>query len=241
MGQPIDRICPICGKRYQADSTKLKQNRQTTCSRKCSYAFRAQNQSHAVECICQRCKKPFTTTPYRVEHGRGKYCSRECQYPPLVKTCPICKKDFRTPPSEDSTFCSLTCANLAPSRAENARRTAIKQWENPETRRRTLEGIKRRSQSEEWKSAPHFQKGERHPRYKRERRARQRLMSRYRYKVWRQTIFERCHFTCQGCGRRGVYLNAHHIKSWAEYPDQRYNLDNGIALCVQCHKKEHTK
>lgn len=33
--------------------------------------------------------------------------------------------------------------------------------------------------------------------------------------------------------------NAHHIKEWAKFPNERYNLGNGLTLCVDCHHKEH--
>ena len=56
------------------------------------------------------------------------------------------------------------------------------------------------------------------------------------YKGWRIAIFERDEYTCQVCGEFGCYLNAHHIKSFAEYPRLRLDLDNGIALCGDCHE-----
>jgi hypothetical protein len=58
----------------------------------------------------------------------------------------------------------------------------------------------------------------------------------YEYKKWRMSVFERDNFSCQFCGIRGVYITAHHIKSWAKYPELRLIIANGITLCEECHK-----
>ena len=54
-------------------------------------------------------------------------------------------------------------------------------------------------------------------------------------------VFERDNFKCQVCGKVGGELNAHHIKEFSEYPELRFEVDNGITLCVNCHKKIHGK
>ncbi len=53
---------------------------------------------------------------------------------------------------------------------------------------------------------------------------------------WRSDVFKRDNWTCQTCGIRGVYLEAHHIKSWAKYTESRYELENGVSLCKKCHE-----
>lgn len=59
-------------------------------------------------------------------------------------------------------------------------------------------------------------------------------------RIWREKIFERDNYTCVWCGIRGVYLNADHIKSFAHYPELRFELSNGRTLCEPCHHKTPT-
>ena len=57
------------------------------------------------------------------------------------------------------------------------------------------------------------------------------------YKNWRKSVYSRDHFKCRWphCNIK-KRLNAHHIKTWANYPGLRYIVDNGITLCYYHHK-----
>lgn len=67
----------------------------------------------------------------------------------------------------------------------------------------------------------------------------QRARNSREYREWRMAVFARDNFTCLCCGKRGGRLNAHHIATWADNPDKRYDLDNGITLCAKCHRLMH--
>jgi hypothetical protein len=63
------------------------------------------------------------------------------------------------------------------------------------------------------------------------------------YSVWRTAVFERDGYACTECGATSrkehgcVPLQAHHIKSFSEHPEIRFDVDNGQTLCLDCHKK----
>ena len=59
------------------------------------------------------------------------------------------------------------------------------------------------------------------------------------YKTWRKSVFKRDNYTCQNCNTRGEKINAHHIIRFADEERLRYELSNGITLCIKCHKKAH--
>ena len=62
-----------------------------------------------------------------------------------------------------------------------------------------------------------------------------------RYFEWKSKVFERDNWTCQTCSKRGCYLEPHHIKGWAKYPQSRYDVENGVALCLGCHRLTRKK
>lgn len=61
-----------------------------------------------------------------------------------------------------------------------------------------------------------------------------------KYKRWRFDVFARDGFACTHCGdKRGGNLHAHHVKGFADYPELRFSVPNGLTLCMTCHKALH--
>jgi len=56
------------------------------------------------------------------------------------------------------------------------------------------------------------------------------------YKDWRKRVYKRDGFKCQmpRCNSKHR-LQAHHIKKWSTAAALRYEIDNGITLCRNCH------
>lgn len=59
-------------------------------------------------------------------------------------------------------------------------------------------------------------------------------------KEWREAVFRRDSYSCQGCGDNcGGNLVAHHILPFARNPETRYLVVNGQTLCEGCHVRLH--
>ena len=76
--------------------------------------------------------------------------------------------------------------------------------------------------------------------------------SELRYRTWRKNVFElnkakkglRRYYVCEKCNKRRKttrVLHAHHIKSWDKFPNDRYDRNNGVVLCIKCHNAFHRK
>lgn len=56
------------------------------------------------------------------------------------------------------------------------------------------------------------------------------------YKQWRKQVYQRDHHKCRWphCNTKKK-LNAHHIKTWSNFPGLRFDVNNGITLCKYHH------
>ena len=69
-----------------------------------------------------------------------------------------------------------------------------------------------------------------------------------RHKRWRELVLRRAGYLCEECKRYGRRLPngepvpavvAHHKLHADKYPELRYMVGNGRALCETCHNKAH--
>jgi hypothetical protein len=56
--------------------------------------------------------------------------------------------------------------------------------------------------------------------------------------IWRKEVFQRDDYTCIVCGRRGCSLEAHHLNGYHWAIDERFDVDNGVTLCFNCHSQK---
>ena len=151
----------------------------------------------------------------------------------VILTCGVCKKDFETHKYRENTakYCSKLC------------------WEN----RGILEKPKCKECGKEIITNRHnrifcsrecsfkFKVGINATRYKDGKSLlRQRGRDSNELSRWRIGVFKRDNYSCKHCGCKKE-LQAHHIKSYADYELLRFDINNGITLCIDCHGKVHNK
>jgi hypothetical protein len=56
----------------------------------------------------------------------------------------------------------------------------------------------------------------------------------YHHSLWGKEILARDGYRCMVCGETGKVV-PHHILPWGKYADLRFDLNNGITLCKECH------
>jgi len=64
------------------------------------------------------------------------------------------------------------------------------------------------------------------------------------FRIWRELVFERDDWTCQKClissgSGKAVDLNPHHIQNFSNNDKLRFDTNNGMTLCRDCHYKFH--
>ena len=82
-------------------------------------------------------------------------------------------------------------------------------------------------------------KGENHPNWDSTISDKDRVYKRgYKFIVWSKAIKDVANYKCDICNDGG-YLESHHLESYAVKKELRYDLDNGVCLCRECHYNFH--
>ena len=69
---------------------------------------------------------------------------------------------------------------------------------------------------------------------------RRKLESQTIYQDWRISVYKRDKYRCVVCGSTEK-ICAHHIKTFADYPELRSVVSNGITLCQKHHLETYGK
>jgi endogenous inhibitor of DNA gyrase (YacG/DUF329 family) len=236
------------------------------CSKKCYHSYpkpkgKDSKKYSKIEIKCHHCNKLYDEFPNKIKRFKLHFCTKDCynKYQTnkeknntkfIIKNCAICNNEirrteahFKNRPAKNY-YCSTKCKdiNLKKNRGGFSPFTKKCFYCNNDF---TIESKNKRTVkycSRECMKLG-FPKGENHNNFKKE------LSRDYRSKhrlfpevqIWRKTIFKRDQYTCQICNKIGDRLNAHHFENYSSNKDKRFNIDNGITLCIKCHKSFHSE
>lgn len=238
----IEVTCPFCSVQFLVAHHRFKHGRGKYCSTLCKDSYKKKQYKVEKECII--CKKVFSGTIGKL--AKRIYCSQTCfQKDESVgqKISHSLKNSEVFQSGQKERIVKHTILMRSEKYKENAKNKLILRLSNRESPEYKLwyKSIQERSKSEKWKNSPHFRKGKDNPKYKGLRSERMQEMGTYKYKTWRMSVFRRDNCRCLECDSTGKNLQAHHIKEWAAYPNNRYDIDNGKTLCQPCHIAHHKK
>jgi hypothetical protein len=143
----------------------------------------------------------------------------------MKKVCNYCKKEFNG--RKENKYCSRICRNKG--------RTVTEETRNKfsvfhSTRRRNPRSVETKQ-----KISMAFTKDKEFIGFRKN--ELERLRRSEEYEKWRVSVYERDSYSCVLCHKIGGYLEAHHIKSFAKFPEVRFDINNGITVCKYCHSK----
>ena len=201
---------------------------------------------------CNKCGEVLFRNEFYKDNkpsGLRSHCKR-CVKNRHTFTCEICGKEFNTD-NKKQKCCSVECKGRLRSLnlvgENNPKYNSIKTscdycGKEVEINKYRYNNHKNHFCSRECKDKWNSEniKGKNHPSYNPNLTDEERDRNYPEYKDWRKAVYERDNYTCQCCGdNKGHNLNAHHIYGYTEYKDLRTDVDNGISLCEECHKRYH--
>ena len=158
---------------------------------------------------CKMCNKEIEKFSCQIKKGEGKYCSKSC-YTQSMKCIDLFKDKVR------------------------AKRPRVRVFIDCEVCGKAIETVPSKIGIKKYCSKSCYMKAHgvinKTMRYLRES---------SEYKAWRLSIYKRDSYKCQSCGLVGRNLNAHHIIPMSVDVTKTFSLDNGITLCVDCHRLAH--
>jgi hypothetical protein len=199
-----------------------------------------------VKTNCQFCKKEFYYYP---SIQKGLFCSYKCYHLSIKGIYKVNSGSFKK---------GHTLNNGIPKTEEVKRKISEKMKGGNSTsfkkgHQHSIEALKKMSEASKGKKQSEeaiFKriekiKGEKHWAWISDRtqlKKSDRSHKDYAYTYWRQQVYLRDNFKCKinnkDCNGK---IEAHHILSWKEYPELRYEINNGITLCHAHHPRKRAE
>ncbi len=177
----------------------------------CSRECSHVGQQRRIDRVCAHCGETFSVIPARIAAGRGRYCSQECK-------------------RAASAYIEQSCAECG--RAFMVKPSLVTRGEGKYcsmacSRAAHRRNIRRGPDSPRWRGGSG--------------KTRRRSIALPEYRRWRRAVLRRDGYTCQCCGEREKTLTAHHMERWIDAPRLRFDVANGLTLCLPCHRQLHSR
>ena len=220
----IIRPCENCGKEMRVSpSWNVKGHYKRHCSKAC--------QRTTILIACEICGEEVERTELQIEQREHHYCSNACKVEgrknSYMKECEVCGEEFKTIPARlNAKYCSQQCHGEAKvtGKEKECEICGKVYWAFKSAEARS--GARYCSQE---CAVISIRSKDFDPQGR----------SSVESMNWVKQVKKRdkC---CQKCGEK-KRLHAHHILSWKDYPELRFKINNGIALCESCHIETHRK
>ncbi len=186
---------------------------------------------------CLNCGSVFWVRPDVLKYGFGNFCSQKC--------CALFRntnksEEHRRKISETIIKKGIVVGENNPNWRGGDRVLSCAECGHDFSFKRS---VKREFCSRECaaKNRGRIQSGENHPGWKGGIGAQKHEHKRMHTKAkeWRESIFEKDGYACVVCEKSKPRIHAHHIFGWAKFPELRYDIDNGMTMCVKHHQMFH--
>ena len=209
--------CDYCGREILVRQYNLKRYNLNFCNKQCKNEY---DKAQYIEVPCNYCGKTKTMSIWNANRSKNHFCNKTCRGKWQSENLSGINN-----PVYDKTI--VRCSNCG---KEKAISKCVKANHKHFFCNKKCKGV--------WMS--HNVVGEKSPCWKggltdKRKLARGKLET----DMWRKQVFERDNYTCQFCGKHGGKLNAHHIVPVSIDCSKIYDINNGITLCVVCHKRAH--
>lgn len=192
--------------------------------------------------VCDYCDKEFNQQYAWYKRSKHHCCSRKCadklKIRNSTKTCKYCSKKFHKKYHQKSTlYCSAKCCSKMQMKDKIKLYCNIcgRQYFVNEYRKNISRFCSRKCLRVYTGYLASQRIGEKNSCYKGF--DNQKRTDKSKLRTWANIISRRDEI-CILCGS-SEKLQAHHIKSYKEYPELKFDISNGILLCNKCHALQH--
>lgn len=197
-----------------------------------------------IKLNCKQCDKEFSTYPSKIKVGKGKFCSKECygvnetgrklssEHKAKIKNFMLTNPTFLGKKHNDSSIEKMRLANKG---KRFSLKTEFKKGLTPWNKGMLSPALSERNRinnpSKKGKDNANWKGGVTPVNAK--------IRNSLEMKLFRKACMERDNFTCQKTGQIGGELVVHHINNFADFPELRTSISNGVTLSKESHKEFH--